>query len=315
MSAHTGPIDDTPALPLVDVSGFERGDGARAEVIRRVTAALSEEGFLYATGHGVDPRNLQQAFETMQLFFGRPQAFKDQFAYAGIDANFGYQGMAVERLDPAGKADRKETFTMRNALSLADRAELWPPGDFRDVALALYTSGLRAAYKLLEIVALQWSLPKDFFAGRHRGENVTLRFLHYPARAEDATNTQLAAGEHTDYGSITLLFQGDVSGLEVRRADGSWGAAPPVANAALVNTGDLMERWTNGIFRSTVHRVRPIAGERDRYSIALFVDPDAAVEVQCFASCVNGHRPSRYPSIAAGDYIRGKIAATHQGAL
>ena len=73
--------------------------------------------------------------------------------------------------------------------------------------------------------------------------------------------------------------------------DGAWQPAPPVHGAALVNTGDLMERWTNGRFRSTVHRVRPISGARDRHSIALFVDPDAAVEVECFESCVSADRP------------------------
>jgi len=83
-------------------------------------------------------------------------------------------------------------------------------------------------------------------------------------------------------------------------------------HSVLVNTGDLMERWSNGRFRSTLHRVRPIEGNRDRYSMALFVDPDTAVEVDCIPSCVSTDRPARYPIITAGEHIRQKIAATHQ---
>ena len=127
------------------------------------------------------------------------------------------------------------------------------------------------------------------------------------------SSAQLGAGAHTDYGSITLLFQDEVGGLELLRADRTWQQAPPVRGAAVINTGDLMERWTNGRFRSTVHRVRPISGSQDRYSIALFVDPDAAVEVECFQSCISAERPARYPRITAGEHIRRKIAATNEG--
>jgi isopenicillin N synthase-like dioxygenase len=82
--------------------------------------------------------------------------------------------------------------------------------------------------------------------------------------------------------------------------------------AIVINTGDLMERWTNDRFRSTVHRVRPIVGNRDRYSIALFVDPDSAVEVECIPTCLEPGLPARYPPITAGEHLRQKIEATHR---
>jgi isopenicillin N synthase-like dioxygenase len=199
---------------------------------------------------------------------------------------------------------------MRNALALAAQAHRWPSEAFRDTALALYEATLSAAHRLLNVLAAGLALPTDYFTPLHRGENVTLRFLHYPANLEVKAPTQLGAGAHTDYGSITLLFQ-DVGGLEVRDANGEWRFAPPVADAVVINTGDLMERWTNGRFRSTVHRVRPIRGDRARYSIALFVDPDSAVEVTCIPSCIGPDNPARYPAITAGEHLRQKIAATH----
>jgi isopenicillin N synthase-like dioxygenase len=188
----------------------------------------------------------------------------------------------------------------------------WPDTEFRDMALEIYDTSFVAACRLLGIVAQRLALPSHFFAERHVGENVTLRFLHYPANLPSQSNEQLGAGAHTDYGSITLLFQDDVGGLELLGADGIWRSAPPVADAVVINTGDLMERWTNGRFRSTVHRVRPIAGSRDRFSIALFVDPDSAVQVECLPGCANADNPARYAPITAGEHIRQKIEATHR---
>jgi isopenicillin N synthase-like dioxygenase len=207
--------------------------------------------------------------------------------------------------------DLKEAFTMRNARGLAVQSERWPDERFRDAALTFYEEGLAAAYCLLRILAAALELPADYFITRHNGENVTLRFLHYPANLQAKSGAQLGAGAHTDYGSITLLFQDDVGGLELRGANGDWHLAPPVPEAAVINTGDLMERWTNGRFRSTQHRVRPVTGNRDRYSIALFVDPDSAVEVECIESCTSPQNPPRYPRITAGEHLRQKIAATH----
>jgi isopenicillin N synthase-like dioxygenase len=290
-------------IPIVDIGG--------ADAVVEVQRALSESGFMYARGHGIEPAQIGRAFAIASRFFALPLDRKMQFAYGSVAANFGFQGVEGESLDPRSKPDLKEAFTMRNARAWAAQADRWPDSEFRDMALELYDEGLATAYRILAILAASLDLPAHFFAERHLGENVTLRFLHYPANLPTRSSDQLGAGAHTDYGSITLLFQDDVGGLELLGADGQWHFAPPVADAVVINTGDLMERWTNGRFRSTVHRVRPIAGSRDRYSIALFVDPDSAVEVECIPSCVRPDAPARYPPITAGEHIRQKIEATH----
>ena len=155
-------------------------------------------------------------------FFGQPREFKVRYAYSDIDANFGYQRIETERLDPGSMPDLKESFTMRNALERADETARWPEGEFREVALALYAAGLGAAYRVMEVLAAGLELPAGYFARRHRGENVTLRFLHYPAGLLPRSSAQLGAGAHTDYGSITLLFQDEVGGLELLGADRTW---------------------------------------------------------------------------------------------
>jgi isopenicillin N synthase-like dioxygenase len=297
--------------PVIDIAAFERGGHQAARIKEAVQRALTESGFMYIHGHGIDSGLIGQAFAASRGFFDQPRAGKDAFGYANIADNFGFQGIEVESLDPAGMPDLKETFTMRNALAVAMHPARWPDADFRATALAFYEAGLSAAYRIMRILAACLELPAEFFTERHRGENVTLRFLHYPANLPVKSSAQLGAGAHTDYGSITLLFQDDVGGLELRDAYGEWRLAPPVPDAVLINTGDLMERWTNGRFHSTAHRVHPISGNRDRYSIVLFVDPDAAVEIDCIASCTNAEQPARYPRVTAGEHIREKIAATH----
>ena len=299
-------------LPIIDIGAFSHDANQRAAIAQAVRNALSDCGFMYICGHGIDSALIARAVAEAQRFFATSPHDKQQLAYTDIDTNFGYQGIEVESLDPSNLPDLKEAFTMRNALAVGAHLRHWPTTEFRDVALAFYEAGLAAAHRIMTVLAACLELPSDFFRVRHQGENVTLRFLHYPANLSIKAGTQLGAGEHTDYGSITLLFQDEVGGLEVRGTDGKWHSAIPIANSVLVNTGDLMERWSNGRFRSTLHRVRPIEGNRDRYSMALFVDPDTAVEVECIPSCVSTDRPARYPIITAGEHIRQKIAATHQ---
>ena len=304
-------MSDLAHLPIVDVSGFSGDAEMRARVASDVHRALSESGFMYVRRHGIDSALVRRAFAIASRFFSLPVERKNRFAYGSVDANFGFQGIEGESLDPKNKPDLKEAFTMRNARAWAASAERWPDDEFRDMALELYDASLAAAYRLLAILEASLALPSDFFAKRHLGENVTLRFLHYPANLPSRSQDQLGAGAHTDYGSITLLFQDDVGGLELLGADGQWRFAPPVEDAVVINTGDLMERWTNGRLPSTVHRVRPITGSRDRYSIALFMDPDNAVQVECLPSCRADSASACYEPITAGEHIRQKIEATH----
>jgi isopenicillin N synthase-like dioxygenase len=289
-------------LPIIDMSS--------KNVVREISAALSADGFMYLRGHAIPAALFQQAQTASQRFFARPVMFKDRFAYShrGLEANFGFHGVQIERLDPSGAPDLKESFSMRNASAV--QADHWPDETFRDAALALYAACVSASYKILNIMAAGLKLPQDFFTARHQGQNLTLRFLHYPAGIAPESASQFGAGAHTDYGSITLLYQDEVGGLEVRGRDDRWHAAPAVADAVLVNTGDLMQRWTNDRFRSTVHRVRPVGGLTDRYSIAFFVDPDADVQVDCIESCATERQPARYPTITAGEHVQAKLAAS-----
>jgi len=241
-------VNSSPQLPIIDIGAFSQGTQQRAATTQAVTDALTQSGFMYITGHDIDAMLIERAFAAMRWFFGQPREFKVRYAYSDIDANFGYQRIETERLDPGSMPDLKESFTMRNALERADETARWPEGEFRDVALALYAAGLGAAYRVMEVLAAGLELPAGFFARRHRGENVTLRFLHYPAGLLPRSSAQLGAGAHTDYGSITLLFQDEVGGLELLGADRTWQQAPPVQGAAVTSGTSSASTDENGVF-------------------------------------------------------------------
>ncbi len=156
-------------------------------------------------------------------------------------------------------------------------------------------------------------LPEDFFTTRHNQQNHTLRLLHYPPLQTSPKPGQVRAGEHSDYGSLTLLFQDGVGGLEVQTTSGEWIAAPWIPGTVVVNTGDLMQRWTNHIFCSTKHRVMIPNDERvkqSRYSVAFFCHPNDDTEIACLESCQKQQSPI-YPPILAGEYLVSRLQATY----
>jgi isopenicillin N synthase-like dioxygenase len=131
----------------------------------------------------------------------------------------------------------------------------------------------------------------------------TTRLLHYPPQPASAAQGQIGCGAHTDWGALTLLAQDDAGGLQVQARDGSWLNVPPVPGALVVNIGDLMQRWTNDRWPSTMHRVVNRFSGRDRWSIAYFFDLDADAVVVPLPACVSAAQPSRYAPITAGDHL------------
>ena len=112
---------------------------------------------------------------------------------------------------------------------------------------------------------------------------------------------------------MTLLFQYGVGGLQVIDGTGNWIDVPPRTDAVVINSGDLLERWTNGKYKSTMHRVLANTGERDRFSIAMFIDPDSDAAVEVLPSCVTADNPARFAPTSAGAHLQSKLEASHKG--
>ncbi|MGK7863299.1 isopenicillin N synthase family dioxygenase [Falsiroseomonas sp. E2-1-a4] len=163
--------------------------------------------------------------------------------------------------------------------------------------------------------ALDLGLAEDFFEDKLDRPLATLRLLHYPACS--GGEAALGAGEHTDYGNVTVLATDGVAGLEVRRrpqgaedaTGGGWGEVPQVPGAFVCNIGDCLMRWTNDVYVSTPHRVRAPAAER--YSAAFFLDPNPDAVVEVLPSCTGPQNPARYPAVIGADYLRERLDATY----
>ncbi|MEM1260948.1 MAG: 2OG-Fe(II) oxygenase family protein [Pseudomonadota bacterium] len=302
------------SVPLIDFSAYDPDNSQiMAGLAAAVDHALSTSGFMAVQNIGISRSELQQVFADSRAFFNADDSTKRRSAYQSAAENFGYQGMAEESLDPSAPADLKETFTMRNVLARAPDDSRWPSTDFQARMRRFYANCLDAAFRLQRVLATALKLPADFFVDCHSGENVTLRLLHYPSvRKKDVADRQLGAGAHTDYGLLTLLFQDGTRGLEIKAADETWQALDADPNTILINSGDLLERWTNGRYRSTLHRVAPQVECAERQSIAMFVDPDSATEVAVLASCLGPDESPRYPPTSAAEHLQARIEATHK---
>jgi len=295
-------------VPVID---FAASDEQRLST--EIDRALAEVGFMLVKNLGVDAQLLTDVYALSRAFFTGPQQVKQACAYVSAAENFGYQGLAQENLDPTSPADLKETFTMRNILGLPMEERRWPDATFKEAVTRLYTQALHASYRLQRVITRALDLEPEFFVRCHSGENVTLRLLYYPnAGVERIEPNQLGAGAHTDYGLLTLLFQDTVGGLQVYDANGQWQDVPPIPGAIVINSGDLLELWTNGRYKSTLHRVQPKIGTQDRMSIAVFVDPDSATEVSALDSCIDADHPARFAPTTAGEHLQRKIQASHK---
>ncbi len=296
-------------IPEVDFSSYDENDDAALRALAdEFNAALTGVGFLSLRNIGIDESLRDAVFEASKAFFAQSDEDKRKLGYSDAEDNFGYQGICEESLMPGSAPDLKEAMTLRDLQKARDFD--WPDLNFRDLLMAFNKDCMQAAYRILRVFAVDLGVEKEFFVEKHTGENVTMRILHYPPLPKESED-QLGAGPHTDYGMVTLLFQDMTGGLEVLDRDGVWQPVTPRAGNVVVNSGDMMERWTNKRYRSSLHRVKARPGGNDRYSMAFFVDPDSDTLVECLPSCTDAGNPPQFGPTSAGEHILAKIQATH----
>jgi isopenicillin N synthase-like dioxygenase len=310
------------AIPIIDISPLlTGGDEGLSKVAAEVGNACRGTGFFCIKGHGLEPGLKAEVFRQSAQFFALPDAVKRQTLFSATTGNRGYVPMKGEALDPTRPADLKEAFNIGLELAADDpdiaagarfRAlNLWPElPEFRPVMLSYFNAVWSIGRQLHRAFAHDLGVAEDYFEDKLDRPLAVLRLLHYPPRPAQVEAGQLGAGAHTDYGCITLLATDDAGGLEVQTRDGAWIKAPNVAGTLICNIGDCLMRWTNDIYSSTPHRVvNP--PDRERYSVAFFLDPNPEAVVRCLPSIVE---PARYPPITGADYLQSRLDATYKPA-
>jgi isopenicillin N synthase-like dioxygenase len=180
----------------------------------------------------------------------------------------------------------------------------WPGelAGFREQTLAYRAAIRELGDRVLAMLALSLELPEDHFERFYDMPGTTLRLLRYPPHPAAALANQLGAGAHTDWGGITLLAQDGIGGLEVRNVADEWIQAAPVPGTFVVNLGDLMQRWTNGVYRSNMHRVKNNSSERARLSVPYFHSPRPDARIECLPTCTDAERPPQFAPCTAAEH-------------
>ena len=328
------------SIPLIDFGRFRGNSEDRKKLAEEVDEACTDIGFFAVVNHGVEDSCVNDAWNRTRDFFDLASKEKmDVSPTMTNDYPYGYIPLGGEKLSAGRDAeldnqkknqqappDLNESFSIGPDATTDNGAPTrqWPSHDpaFATAWSAYYKSMENLSASLLETFALALKLPSEhWFEDKIDRHRCALRALHYPHPKGPVPEGQLRASAHTDYGSLTILLQDNApGGLQVKASDersGGWTPVPREEGAFVINLGDLMSRWTNDRWVSTLHRVvmpPPDAeGSTRRQSMAFFhnINPDHVVK--CIETCQSVENPPKYEPIKAFDFLMAKhTAATGQ---
>jgi Isopenicillin N synthase and related dioxygenases len=318
-------------VPVIDIAPFLQGDAAdKAAVAEQVGRACRDIGFLVIQGHGVSPALRQRMGEVSRAFFDLPLVEKMRVARPARDVARGYIGLDEESLarsrDPSAYGSDLNESLMIGPVDLPDAAyanapparrhfapNLWPetPADLCPTWTEYHRAQGALAATLMRIFARALALPETFFDTRIDRHISRLRVRNYPEQRTPPAPGQIRAGAHSDYGSLTILATEDKpGGLQVCNAAGDWVDVPVVEDCFIVNIGDLLARWSNDTWVSTLHRVvNPPAGagaEARRQSLVFFHNPNYDAVIESLVP----DTPAKYPRTTSGEHLRQLFTAT-----
>ena len=306
------------AIPVIDVGDFLAAKpGAREAVAEKLRHACEEVGFFFLQGHGIPWEVIEDAFEASRRFHALPSGEKE--ALAANEHNIGYMPFqkSISRASQVYEGTRKPNLVAAYFLKrdvpedhpdvVANKrfcgANQWPENlsGFREPCVAAMEALETLALSLLPLYAVALDLEPGFFREAFDRPSYSLRLSHYPpAEPED---NQFGLAPHTDSSFLTLLAQNEIEGLQIQTRNGEWIDTPALPGSFLVNTGDLLRRWSNHRFLSTPHRAKSSAPGVDRFAIPFFFDANADHVMECLPTCQGPGNPPRYEPTTYTDYM------------
>ena len=300
------------SVPVIDIGGLTQDPSAASArtAVEEIASACREWGFFQIVNHGISQTLIDKEWQQTRDFFAQPLAAKEAILRTRENP-WGYYNNELTK----NKRDKKEVFdfTTDGVDPIYAAENRWPDGmgEFREVMRDYLLACTKLSLQLLQAFCVGLKLPADFmhadFATSHTG---FIRLNYYPVKDPlegSATAHQAVADQgvhhHTDAGALTVLMQDDVGGLQVYK-DGYWHNIPPIDGAIVINTGDMMQVWSNDNYHAAMHRVRAMDA-CDRYSIPFFFNPSATTCVDPLPTVVSDERPRRYRRIEWAEY-RGK---------
>jgi isopenicillin N synthase-like dioxygenase len=329
------PRTDLLSVPIIDIGPYWTGGAAgKHDVAAAVDRACRDIGFLVISGHRIAPEMVEETREIARGFFALPLEEKLRVAQPAPNVSRGYtrlgsEAVARSRDTSAAMGDLNETLIIGPvdpvdpAYATAPTAghhfaaNLWPqrPAELRAILTDYYRAMSALSRTLMRIFALGLGLDESFFDDKIDRSISRLRIRNYPAQTVKPLPGQLRAGAHSDYGSLTILATEDKpGGLQVCTATGDWIDVPVIPGCFIVNLGDLMARWTNDAWVSTLHRVvnppEEAGPESQRMSLVFFHNPNYDAPVTCIPTCLKPGDAPKYDPTTSGDHLRRLFVAT-----
>ncbi|KIV93350.1 hypothetical protein PV10_04567 [Exophiala mesophila] len=320
-----GSLAEAPSnlqIPLIDISGYLAGDATQAKKIAsELRSACMAPGFFQITGHQVPASLRAELLSKLSQFFALPASTKQALHRSQSKCLRGYETVGEQKLE-GGFSDQKEGFMIgpdfpADALFLQGPNQ-WPaeedaPG-LRQVYTAYFEEILNLSKTMFRLMALSLNLEEtyfDEFVGSK--DSISMCRAHrYPPTTPEMANKSRGIGAHTDFGALTLLMQDDIGGLEVfHKPSETWHQVTPIKDAFVVNIGDMMERWTNNMYTSTLHRVISPVSTKDRYSVAFFNEGLGHQLIECIPTCLQPGEKPRHEPIRAEDHLRARYGNSY----
>lgn len=299
--------DSVASVSLEDAAADPEG------FAKELGTSFERYGFAVISDHGIPADLIARADQQARAFFALPEKVKRGYKIEGGGGARGYTPFGIETAKGATQHDLKEFWHVGRELPVGHRfndvmaANVWPKelADFRATFLELYAAFDKAGLRILAAIARYLRLAPHYFDDTVADGNSVLRLLHYPPVSADAPGVR--AGAHEDINTITLLLGAEEAGLQLLDRDGEWLPVAPKEGELVVNIGDMLQRLSNNVLKSTSHRVVNPPPERRgkaRYSMPFFLHfrPDFLIET--LPDCVSAENPDRYPEpITSHDFL------------
>jgi len=309
-------------IPSLDLADFRSGDPARkTQFVQTLGDAYESIGFIALKNHGLSQEQTDELYQDVQEFFQLPDAAKQTYEVPELAGQRGYISKGKEHAKGRNTGDLKEFFHVgQHVEDDNDPVKETYPDNIFPQEVPRFAQSTMKAYRTLEAagkdilraIALYLQLPENYFDDKVRNGNSILRPIHYfPIENPEAVPADaVRAAEHGDINLITLLMGASADGLQVKRRDGKWIPITALPDQIVVNVGDMLQRLTNGVLKSTIHRVVNPPREKmntSRYSIPFFMHPRSEMSLAALPHLVTENNPKKEADITAGDFLNERL--------
>jgi isopenicillin N synthase-like dioxygenase len=311
-----------PIIPSIDLSPLLDGSDEGVHNVAQQFLKMTHIGFCYVTNHNIPLEIVEDVFQMNRNLHALP--IEEKLA---MEINKNHRGyiknkqstLYTSTVDVVKKPNQNESFLIVNEVSEDDIKQglplagpnQWPniPG-FREKVDTFRKAMYAMARKVVQALSVSLGLPREYLDEHFVKSTNFTRLLKYPTVPEPVEPDVFGAAPHTDYGFMTFVIQEEVGGLQVKSKEGAWIDVPPKPGHFVLNVGDILERWSNGIYPATPHRVLPML-KKERYVVVYFFDPFITTKVSPLPQCISEERPKKYEEVIYIDYMMHRLTTNY----